>query len=237
MSTNSIGKEGSGNSQTAHHFNYRHEEVLDLDYLLYLPKDFDAGSGPKAGRKFPLMLFLHGAGERGTNIWKVAVHGPPKNVSNHQEYPFIIVSPQCPEHQIWTKEMLLPLLDKIIAQYPVDTSQVYLTGLSMGGFGTWDLGLSHPERFAAIAPICGGGQPLSVLLAAREKAEAIKTLGIWAFHGAKDPVVPVEESQRMIGAVKKAGASAGRLVHPAHLCLAVPKSARCSDGEGSLLFV
>jgi len=87
----------------------------------------------------------------------------------------------------------------------VDKSRVYLAGLSMGGYGTWDLGLAHPEDFAAIVPICGGGELISVILASREHGPALKSLGVWAFHGAKDPVVPVEESQRMIAAVRKVG--------------------------------
>ncbi len=101
--------------------------------------------------------------------------------------------------------MLLALLDDITAKYAVDTNRVYLTGLSMGGYGTWDLGLAYPERFAAIVPICGGGQLISVILPSREKGPALKTLGVWAFHGGKDPVVPLEESQRMVAALKKAG--------------------------------
>ena len=101
--------------------------------------------------------------------------------------------------------MLLALLDDIIAKYAVDTKRVYLTGLSMGGYGAWDLGLAYPERFAAIAPICGGGQTITVLLSSRDKGPELKSLGVWAFHGGKDPVVPPDESQRMVDAVKKAG--------------------------------
>jgi predicted peptidase len=101
--------------------------------------------------------------------------------------------------------VLLALLDNITAKYAVDTKRVYLTGLSMGGYGTWDLGLAYPERFAAIVPICGGGQVITVLLASDAKGQALKTLGVWAFHGGKDPVVPLEESQRMVDALKKAG--------------------------------
>ena len=152
------------------------------------------------------MLFLHGAGERGTNIWKVAAHGPPKNLDKNPNFPFILVSPQCPEGSIWSPEPLLALLDEVTRNYSVDRSRVYLTGLSMGGYGTWMLGTAYPERFAAIAPICGGGDLITVLLSSREKSAALKSLGIWAFHGAKDPVVPVDESKRMIDAVKKAGA-------------------------------
>jgi predicted peptidase len=87
----------------------------------------------------------------------------------------------------------------------VDTRRIYLTGLSMGGYGTWDLGLSHPERFAAIMPICGGGELLKILLAEGERKQALKTLGVWAFHGGKDPIVPLDESQRMVALLKKVG--------------------------------
>lgn len=187
--------------QTAKHFQFKQTKEISLDYLLYLPKGYEAGPA----KRWPLILFLHGAGERGTNVWKVATHGPPKNATNSAGFPFIVVSPQCPERRTWSKDALVPLLDEIIAKYAVDTNRVYLTGLSMGGFGTWDLGTAYPERFAAIVPICGGGQTISVLLSSREKAQALKSLGVWAFHGAKDPVVRLEESQRMVDAMKKAG--------------------------------
>jgi predicted peptidase len=172
-----------------------------VEYLLFLPKGYDA----KPGQHWPLILFLHGAGERGTDVWKVATHGPGKYAGAHPDFPFIIVSPQCPERPIWSKEVLLALLDEIMAKYAVDTNRTYLTGLSMGGYGTWDLGLTYPEKFAAIVPICGGGQMISLLLSRRDKGPALKTLGVWAFHGGKDPVVPLEESQRMVDALKKEG--------------------------------
>ena len=173
-----------------------------IDYLLYLPKGYDAKDTSK---KWPLILFLHGAGERGSDVTKVAVHGPPKLVKNGKDLPFIIVSPQCPAGKWWENDTLVALLDETIAKHNVDTSRVYLTGLSMGGYGTWSLGLKYPDRFAAIAPICGGGQTLDVKLVAREKAAALKSLGVWAFHGAKDPTVKLEESQRMVAELKQAG--------------------------------
>jgi predicted peptidase len=188
-------------TQMVKQFRFTKTQRLKVNYLLFLPEGYKA----KGEKRWPLILFLHGAGERGTNIWKVATHGPPKNVAEHPDFPFIVVSPQCPEHEVWSKDTLLALLDEITAQYAVDASRVYLTGLSMGGYGTWDLGLAHPERFAAIVPICGGGQPISIMLSSREKGPALKTLGVWAFHGGKDPVVPLEESQRMVDALKKAG--------------------------------
>jgi predicted peptidase len=188
-------------AQMAKSFQFKRTASVTVNYLLYLPRDYAA----KAEQRWPLILFLHGAGERGMDVWQVAVHGPAKYARAHPDFPFIIVSPQCPEHQVWSKEVLLQLLDDITANYAVDTNRIYLTGLSMGGYGTWDLGSSYPEKFAAIVPICGGGQMISILLSSREKAPALTTLGVWAFHGGKDPVVPLEESQRMVDAMKKAG--------------------------------
>jgi predicted peptidase len=187
--------------QTAEQFQFKQTLSAKVNYLLFLPKGYSA----KAERRWPLILFLHGAGERGTDIWKVATHGPAKNVNGETDFPFIIVSPQCPEHQVWSNDVLLALLDEITAKYAVDTNRVYLTGLSMGGYGTWALGLAHPEKFAAIVPICGGGQMVSVILSSRDKGSALKSLGVWAFHGGKDPIVPLEESQRMVDALRKAG--------------------------------
>src|SRR5262245_53750329 len=138
---------------------------VSADYLLFLPKGYEA----KGRKRWPLMLFLHGAGERGTNLSKVTVHGPPKIVKNRPDFPFILVSPQCPEGEVWSNDTLLALLDEVIRKHKVDTNRIYLTGLSMGGYGTWSLGIRYPDGFAAIAPICGGGETISVLLAGRQK--------------------------------------------------------------------
>lgn len=174
---------------------------VEMRYLVYLPKDYSS----KSSQHWPLMLFLHGAGERGTNLQNVAIHGPLKLVKQGKEFPFIIVAPQCPEGQLWENEPLVKLLERVAKQYAVDTNRVYLTGLSMGGFGAWNLGMAHPERFAAMVPICGGGETIDVLLAEGERARALKALPVWAFHGAKDTVVPPEESERMVRALKKLG--------------------------------
>ena len=189
------------NPQMVKQFQYKGTQNINLSYLLFLPKGYEA----KGEKRWPMILFLHGAGERGSDIWKVAAHGPPKNVKTHPDFPFIVVSPQCPEDEMWSSEALRKLLDDVTAKYAVDTNRVYLTGLSMGGYGTWDLGLSCPERFAAIVPICGGGNMISVLLAGPVRGPALRTLGVWAFHGGKDPVVPVTESQRMVDLLKRIG--------------------------------
>jgi len=191
----------SKDPQEAKSFSQKIKRTVGADYLLFLPQGYDA----KKSKRWPLILFLHGAGERGTNVWLVAKHGPPKIVKEKADFPFIVVSPQCPAGQRWDNDTVLALLDEVSAKYRVDASRVYLTGLSMGGYGTWSLGLAHPERFAAIAPICGGGDPIALLLGDAKRVNAIKKLPVWAFHGAKDPVVKVEESQRMVDALKKAG--------------------------------
>lgn len=170
-------------------------------YLLYLPKDYQAGGS----QRWPLMLFLHGAGERGTDLQLVTIHGPPMLVKQGKEFPFILASPQCPADRRWENEGLLHLLDHLIATHAVDTNRIYLTGLSMGGYGTWRLGMTCPERFAAIAPICGGGEYIDALLASRSKTAAFRSLPVWAFHGAKDDLVPLDESERMINALKQLG--------------------------------
>jgi predicted peptidase len=190
--------------------------TLRADYLLFLPKGYAAA----ADKRWPTILFLHGAGERGTNVWQVDIHGPSQYILDHPDFPFILVSPQCPADQAWSNDLLLELLDDVSASYRVDSQRVYLTGLSMGGFGTWSLALAHPERFAAAAPICGGGELLHVLLAQHgftspAKTKALKGLPIWAFHGAKDTVVPPGESERMIQALEGLGAGEVKLtVYP-----------------------
>ena len=188
-------------------FDFKKTIKTKLQYLLFLPQDY----AQDQAKVWPMIFFLHGAGERGTNVWKAAVHGPPKYVNNHPDFPFIVVSPQCPENEVWSKDILLGLLDDILRRYRVDSNRVYLTGLSMGGYGTWDLGLAYPEKFAAIVPICGGGSLISILLAEGQKADALKGLGVWAFHGAKDPIVPEQESQRMVALLKSHGVQEAKL--------------------------
>jgi len=196
---------------TAKSFKWKAERAGETRFLSYVPKDYTG----KDGKRWPLMLFLHGAGERGADVQRVGIHGPPSLVKQGKEFPFIVIAPQCPEGERWQEEALLQLLDHVVHDYAVDTNRVYLTGLSMGGFGTWKLGISHPERFAAIVPICGGGETIDVLLASGRRATSLKSLPVWAFHGAKDPVVPLEESERMVNALKKLGCKEVKLtVYP-----------------------
>jgi predicted peptidase len=199
MTSDLLGQEG----QHAQTFEKEITKTLSCKYLLFLPEGYG-----KEQKHWPLMLFLHGAGERGDDLNKVKVHGPPKIVQTRKDFPFIVVSPQCPEDDWWTKktEVLINLLDDIIARYDVDTERIYLTGLSMGGYGSWALASEYPDRFAAVVPICGGGNRIMSIF--------LKDMPIWAFHGAKDSVVPVEESKELVEAINARGGNAKLTIYP-----------------------
>ena len=173
---------------------------VTMRYLLYLPKDYD-GKAPK-----PLLLFLHGAGERGNDLELVKKHGPPKLIAQGKDFPFIVVSPQCPKGQFWDPRALSHLLDSLEDRYAVDSSRIYVTGLSMGGFGTWALAAQQPDRFAAIAPICGGGE--------RFWMRKLKNVPVWAFHGEKDNVVPPHRTTELVEELKKLGADVRQTLYP-----------------------
>ncbi|RNA68436.1 prolyl oligopeptidase family serine peptidase [Alteribacter keqinensis] len=189
-----------------------------LPYLLHLPDDVQ-----ETDEKLPLILFLHGAGERGTDINPVRTHGIFQNLDMAED--FIIVAPQCSEQSYWVKEIdgLSALLDDLEVKYPVDPDRVYLTGLSMGGIGAWHLALENPDRFAAIVPVCGG---LSVPSFRREqlgltfdsnelfsRLSVLTSTSVWAFHGEKDDVIPMNESVNMIAFLQKEGGKAAITVY------------------------
>ena len=175
---------------------------FQVNYLLYLPNGYDEDKD----KKWPVMIFLHGSGERGTDLEKVKIHGPPKRIAQGHDFPFIVVSPQCPEHWRWSPPLLSGMLDQVLAQQRVDPDRVYLTGLSMGGFGTWDWAMAEPQRFAALVPICAEGEPRA--------AKLMKDIPTWIFHGAKDQGVPVAGSQVMYDALKKAGGDPKLTIYP-----------------------
>lgn len=181
------------------------KKEIHINYLIHLPDNYS-----QKGEGFPLMIFLHGAGERGDDLEKVKTWGPPKIAENDKEFPYILISPQCPEGDWWASktqiENLHALILEIIRNYNVDKSRIYLTGLSMGGYGTWALATEYPELFAAIAPICGGGDP--------RMARFLKDIPAKVFHGAKDQVVPISESERMVEALKGYGGDVEFIIFP-----------------------
>jgi dienelactone hydrolase len=169
---------------------------------LYLPDGFRQDTL----KKWPLLLFLHGSGERGDDLEKVKTHGPPKLVEQGKKLPFIVVSPQARQGQGWSTADLYALLLDCKQKYRVDPDRIYLTGLSMGGFGTWSLASEHPEEFAAIVPICGGGDTAD--------AWKLRHMAVWCFHGAKDKNVPPALSQNMIHALQAYNPSAKLTIYP-----------------------
>ena len=184
-----------------------------VPYLLYLPKDLDA----KADKKWPVILFLHGRGESRGPLSIVAKWGPPRMAERGDNLPYIVISPQCPASSRWTADEqqagVLNLLDHISEKYPVDTSRIYLTGLSMGGYGSWKLAADHGQRFAAVAPVCGKGNPAD--------GEKLKDLPIWVFHGTEDHAVAYQHSVDMVEAIEKAGGKKVRFTsmkHVGHNC-------------------
>lgn len=167
-----------------------HTSEYPMKYLLNLPDGYNSKDS------WPLLIFLHGMGERGDDIELVKMHGPPK-IAIDMNLPFIIISPQCPEGKFWENKPLMELIESILSEFPVNRNKIYLTGLSMGGFGTWNLAAAFPELFAAIVPICGGGDS--------SKACNLKDIPTWVFHGDVDGVVPIGRSQEMVEAIENCG--------------------------------
>jgi predicted peptidase len=199
---------------------YKTSDGQTLPYRLLKPEKLDSG------KRYPLVLFLHGAGERGTDNAKQLVHGAGAFATpeNRQKYPCFVVAPQCPANAGWAYvEGLLPsrdgpgktlgplrlaleLIDKLTAEMPVDKGRLYITGLSMGGFGTWEAIQRRPDFFAAAIPICGGGDAA--------QASKLKGVPIWAFHGESDPVVPASGTTTMIETIRKAGGAPKMTMYP-----------------------
>jgi len=179
---------------------------VTVSYMQYFPKDYDKKD------KWPLLLFLHGAGERGTNLNQVKVHGPPKLAAEGKLDEFIVVSPQCPSNDYWNRHgqitNLIALLDHMEEKYKVDSDRIYVTGLSMGGFGTWQLATTLSDRIAAAVPICGGSNWANSFVLAQTQ------MPIWAFHGDADSVVPVELTTDMIDQIQKIGGNAKVTIYP-----------------------
>lgn len=190
---------------------YHSSDKGALQYRIHLPKNL------QQGQRYPLVVFLHGSGERGSDNKQQLLLGVRDILSycRSKELPAFIIAPQVPVGEKWVNvdgaadfqnmpqrpsasmQMLIGLLDELILALPVDKNRIYVTGLSMGGFGTWDLIERFPHRFAAAIPVCGGGDELM--------APLIKAMPIWAFHGEKDPIVKTARSRNMIKAIRMAG--------------------------------
>jgi predicted peptidase len=183
------------------------EQDVTLNYLLYLPPEYD----PQRSERWPLVLFLHGSSLRGDDVNLVKRQGLSRLVDQGQEFPFILVSPQCPSSQWWTwpqlRAALSNLLDEVESSYAVDPERIYVTGLSMGGFGTWSLAIAYPQRFAAIAPISGPAEDL-------DRISAIRHLPVWAFHNKQDYIVPLQGMVETVNALKACGGNVKLTIYP-----------------------
>ena len=172
---------------------------FEIGYYVFLPKDF------KKEDKYPMIVFLHGAGERGNgkeDLKLVNVNALSKYASEGKEYPAILLCPQCPPNFVWNNVVieLKALIDSVAEEYGADKSRISITGISMGGFGTWEMGLTYPDFFSAIAPVCGGGLSW--------RCDLLKNMPVWAFHGDADTVVPPKNSYEMVDAVNAKGGHA-----------------------------
>jgi predicted peptidase len=187
------------------------QEVYDastLNYLLFMPRDTTAVENGK----FPLIVTLHGIGERGSDLWKVKGEGLPKILDGKNTFPFIVISPQCPSTAEWyyndgIQQKLDKMIDSVIARYPVDTNRIYLTGLSMGGIGTLDLAIRYPQRFAALIPIAFRIEDGWNLC-------AIKDMPMWAFHGERDDIIPISKAQAVVNALVVCGGNPLFTIYP-----------------------
>lgn len=176
-------------------------QAAGYNHIIFFPLDHRARD-----QAWPAILFLHGVGERGNDLKLVTTQGLPRMLKDRHDFPFIIIAPQCPEGQYWIPSMIDELIATVGSKFMIDNDRIYLTGISMGGYATWMTAIEYSYRFAAIAPICGGGDP--------DKAFALKDMPVWAFHGAKDPVVKLSESEEMVKALKKVGGNVKFTIYP-----------------------
>ncbi|MEM9016122.1 MAG: prolyl oligopeptidase family serine peptidase [Verrucomicrobiota bacterium] len=178
---------------------------LNDRFWLYLPERYES-----TDECLPLIIYLHGSSRRGREIDEVKANGLPPVLDQEDDFGFVVASPQALSNYAWQESWrpddLILLLDHLLEIYRVDSSRVYLTGLSMGGYGTWACIAKYPERFAAAIPICGGGDPLW--------GKLIGSLPVWAFHGEEDYVVPIKRSAEMVDAVNAAGGNARLTRYP-----------------------
>lgn len=179
---------------------------VSLGYIEYLPEGYEEG------KDYPLVLFLHGLGERGNGderqVEAVETHGLPGYAREGAEYPFVLIAPQCPSDLLWPvmTESLNRFLDHLLAAYKVDADRVCLTGLSMGGTETWLWACGFPERFACIAPVCGA--TINWL------AYNLVNLPVWAFHGELDGCISCNDSISMVRDINNGGGHAKLTTYP-----------------------
>ncbi|WP_326540215.1 dienelactone hydrolase family protein [Pseudorhodoferax sp.] len=187
--------------ERAESFNASIHKRVALRYWLWMPDD---AARPPWG--WPLVIFLHGSGERGDDLARVKAHGLPKYAAAGRRFPFVLVAPQIPDGMAWDSDALEALRADLVARLPIDTERVLMTGLSMGGFGTWAYAMDYPDRLAGIVPVCGIGDS--------DRVERIRHLPVWAFHGALDDAVPIASDRGTVEALRAVGGNVRFTVYP-----------------------
>lgn len=163
-------------------------------YLIYLPREYASST-----KRFPLLIYLHGGSLKGQNPEKLKAYGPPKEVAGGREFPFILVSPQCPEGRYWsTDNWFEPLFAELTRKYRIDRARIYLTGISMGGYGAWQTAVAYPDKFAAILPLCGGCDDSTRICGLRRTP-------VWTFHGTVDDVISPDITRRLVENLRACG--------------------------------
>lgn len=183
-------------------------QPTQYEYQVYLPDDYRNNDL----KPYPVIFFLHGASLRGNDLEKINKYGLPKLIKEGCDFDFIIISPQCPPEMTWTSEdWFLKIFVDVKQKYRVDTNRVYLTGMSLGGEGTWYIAEKFPDLFAAIAPVCGRTSHIRSIL---KDVDKIAHLPVWIFHGVKDKVYPVNESDVIYEKLKRSNAHARYTRYP-----------------------
>ncbi|MFN8207298.1 MAG: prolyl oligopeptidase family serine peptidase [Bacteroidales bacterium] len=184
-----------GDLQFDLYFNHginKNPKDVHYQYLTYTPKDYSTDTM----KTWPLIIYLHGGSDRGTDLNRLYSNGIPDQIYRGREFPFIIIAPQCPEHiRFSTDNWFENFFKEITLKYRIDTNRVYLTGVSLGGSGTWYIAARYPDKFAAIAPMSGFTSHLDFI---DNHIDKLMNIPIWAFHGKIDQVVPFEETERII---------------------------------------
>lgn len=200
-----IAEEPLSGRQVGQQFTSPRDKSLTSRYLLFLPKGYQPRGATPGKKTWPLLMFLHGSGERGANLELVKKHGPPKIVEKKADFPFVVISPQCPTGKRFAPRVLTALLDDVQHRHNVDSRRIYVTGLSMGGAGTWDLANADPKRLAAIVPICGTSEI---------DQSRFRTLPIWAAVGGKDRPSLVGGLQQTVAQLREQGTPIRFTIYP-----------------------
>ncbi|NEU65976.1 carboxylesterase family protein [Spirosoma agri] len=162
------------------------------NYLLYLPRDYATSK-----TAYPVVIYLHGGSQRGTDLNKLKIYGLPHLVEKGTDFPFIIASPQCPDGKFWsTDNWFDSLYADLATKYRIDPKRVYLTGISMGGYGAWQTAVAYPDKFAAVVPLCGGCDDSTQIC-------TIRQVPVWTFHGTADDLIPINETERLVNRLKQ----------------------------------